>query len=96
MLTNYFSRSGGPRAISIKSVGTQYTELLFLYPLVSVGHIVHSGASGSQNMIALFFMLAWDSYRFEKNGTRTRYAELVFLHTVGYVGFIVHTDASGE
>jgi hypothetical protein len=47
-------------------------------------------------MIALFFMLAWDSYGFEKNGTRTRYAELVFLHTVAYVGFIVHTDASGE
>jgi hypothetical protein len=47
-----------------------------------VGHIVHSIASGVQEVDALFFMLEWDRYGFDKMRTRTRYAELVFLHLV--------------
>jgi hypothetical protein len=60
----------------------------------STDHIVHSCASGAHNMIALFFILAWDWLGFDKNSTETRYAELVFLHPVGSVGHVVHYDAS--
>jgi hypothetical protein len=34
-------------------------------------------------MIALFFLLGWGQYRFDKKRAGTRYAELVFLHPVG-------------
>jgi hypothetical protein len=47
-------------------------------------------------MIALFFMVEWDRYRFNKKRVGTRYAELVFLHPVGSVGHVVHTGASGH
>jgi hypothetical protein len=41
-------------------------------------------------MIALFYMLRWDRYGFDKKHVRTHYAELVFLHLVGSVGHAVH------
>jgi hypothetical protein len=46
-----------------KCVGTRYAELVFLHPVGFVGHVVHYGASGAQNINALFFMLGWDRYR---------------------------------
>jgi hypothetical protein len=46
-------------------------------------------------MIALFYMLRWDRYGFDKKHVRTHYAELVFLHLVGSVGHAVHFGASG-
>jgi hypothetical protein len=55
---------------------------------------VHSGASGTQNVIALFFMVGWDRFRFDKKRPRTRYAELVFLHLVGSAGYVVHSVRS--
>jgi hypothetical protein len=43
-----------------KRVETRCAELLFLHPFGSVGQIVHSKASETQNINALFFMLRWD------------------------------------
>jgi hypothetical protein len=60
-----------------------------------VGHIVHSGGSGARNMIALFFMLGWDQYGFDKKCTGTHYAELVSLHPVESAGYVVHSGGSG-
>jgi hypothetical protein len=40
-----------------KCTGTHCTELVFLHLAVSVGHVVHSGASRVGNVNILFFML---------------------------------------
>jgi hypothetical protein len=45
---------------------------------------VPSVASGTQNVDALFFMLGWDQYGFNKKRDGTRYAKLVFLHRYGF------------
>jgi hypothetical protein len=60
-----------------------------------VGHIVHSGASGAQNVKVLFFWLGWDWYRVDKKRAWTCYIELVFLHPVGSAGDVVHSGVSG-
>jgi hypothetical protein len=76
---HYFSCSGGPGSVSIKSTpGHVITNLCFLRPVVYADHIVHSGASGTRNVNAIFFMLEWDRYRFNKKCAETRYAKLVF------------------
>jgi hypothetical protein len=62
----------------------------------SVGHVVHSGASGTRNMDALFFMFRWVRYGFDKKRGRTRYAELMFFHLMGSAGHVVHFSVSGR
>jgi hypothetical protein len=59
----------------------------------SAGHVAHSGAYGARSIDALFFMLGWDLYRFDKKRAGTCYTELVFFHPVESMGQVVH---SGE
>jgi hypothetical protein len=57
-----------------KQAGTRYAELVFLHPVRSVGHIVHFGAQGAQNVDALFSLLRWALCDFQKMHTVTRSA----------------------
>jgi hypothetical protein len=81
--TYYFTCSGGPGAVSIKSApGLVTPNLSFLHPVGSAGHVVHSGVSEPQNVDVLFFMLAWDRYGFHKKQIGRHYLELVFFNLV--------------
>jgi hypothetical protein len=53
---------------------TRYAKLVFLHLMGYVDHVVHSGASGARNGGALFLMLGWDQYRFDKKRDGIHYA----------------------
>jgi hypothetical protein len=78
-----------------KRVQTRYIKLVFLHPVGSAGHVVHSGASEAQNIDTLLFMLRWVLFGFHKKHAGTRNAELIFLHPMGSAGHVTHFGSSG-
>jgi hypothetical protein len=76
-----------------KAGGTHYVEHVFLHLMRYAGHVVHSSASGVQNIDELFFMLGWDHYGFHKKHVEKPYTKLVFSHPVVSVGYVVHSGA---
>jgi hypothetical protein len=78
-----------------KRTGTRHAELLFLHPVASTSHVVHSYASGAQILDTLYFMQRRDRCGFHKKHVGTRYAKLVFFHPVGSTGHVVHFGAFG-
>jgi hypothetical protein len=86
----------GPLQIQQNRTGTRYAELVFLHPLGSMGHVVHSSASGVRNFYTLFFMLGRDRFGFNKKRVGRHYTELVFLHPMGSTSQVVHSGVSGH
>jgi hypothetical protein len=70
----------GPLWIPQNCIGIPYVELVFLRPVVSMGHVVHSDASGTRNVDSVFFLLRRDWCGFYKKRIGTSYVKLVFLH----------------
>jgi hypothetical protein len=62
-----------------KHTGTRYAKLVFLHPLGSVGHVVHSGASGLRNVNAQIFMLRQNRYEFHKKCVGVRNIDAPFF-----------------
>jgi hypothetical protein len=77
-------------------IRTCHAELVFLHPMGSAGHVVHSGESGRKMSMHYFSCTGGTSMDLTKKRTRTRYAKLVFLHLVVSVGHVVCSCASGQ
>jgi hypothetical protein len=97
----YFSCSGGPSVLSIKSPLQNFLSGLRFLHLVDLWVTVHSSTSwagkypvGHVTPDMCFFMLRWGRYRLHKKHVGTRYAEPVFLHPVGFTVHVMHSGVS--
>jgi hypothetical protein len=93
--TIFYARVGPMRFPQKIGQDMWYAKLVFLHLVGSAGHSVHFGAPRAQNVDALFFMLGWDQYEFDKQRAKTCYAKGVILHSVGSVGYVALFGASG-
>jgi hypothetical protein len=89
----YFSCSGGPSVLSIKSPLQNFLSGLRFLHLVDLWVTVHSSTSwagkypvGHVTPDMCFFMLRWERYRLHKKHVGTRYAEPVFFSSGGIYG----------
>jgi hypothetical protein len=76
----------GPYGFHKKRPRTRYAEHVFFHSVGYVGHLVHSGASGTQNVIALFFIHGWDRYGFDKKHAATLLRRTYFFASDGICG----------
>jgi hypothetical protein len=86
----------GPVQIWQKHIETSYAKHVFLHPVGSASHVVHSDASWAWNGNTLFFIIGWDQYGFGKKCVGTSYVEHMFLYLVESAGHVVHSGASGH
>jgi hypothetical protein len=93
--SHYFSCIIRPGAIPKKCAESHYAKLVFLHPVRSVGHVVHSATSGAQNVDTLLFILGWAIAVSTKGDNGHVTANIYFLHPVGSACHVVRSGAFG-
>jgi hypothetical protein len=78
-----------------KHTGKRYAELVSLYLVGSVGHVVHIGSSGAQNVDLLFSCSSGTGIDSTKTTSGHVMLKMCFLHPEGFAGHAVHFGASG-
>jgi hypothetical protein len=74
--------------------GTRYVELLFLHPVGSARHVVHSVRLRHETSMHYFSCSGGTSTDLTKSASGHVGPNFCFLHPEGSVGNIVHSDAS--
>jgi hypothetical protein len=73
---------------------TRYVELLFLHPVGSARHVVHSVRPGRETSMYYFSCLAGTSMDLRKSASGHIVPNLCFLHPEGSASNVVHSGAS--
>jgi hypothetical protein len=94
-LTHYFSCSCGIGSDSRESIGTRYTEFVFLHPVGSCGSRSALQCIQGVKRRGTIFLARMGPVRIPQKCVTTPYAKLVFLHPVVSAGHVVHSGAFG-